>query len=91
VKKIYRKNEYRYKCFIHEGNFPPWWKAENLNSPMAVRSPVRGKVFDIENDKENDIFNQCCGSGLVGKLLGLLNPDPLVRGTDPDPSVIKQK
>jgi hypothetical protein len=23
--------------------------------------------------------------------LGLLDPDPLVRGTDPDPSIIKQK
>ncbi len=22
--------------------------------------------------------------------LGLLNPDPLARGTDPDPSIIKQ-
>jgi hypothetical protein len=24
-------------------------------------------------------------------VLGLLDPDPLVRGTDPDPSIIKQK
>jgi|LakMenEpi03Aug12_release.lakeMendotaPanAssembly.Ray.scaffolds.fasta_scaffold5401688_1 hypothetical protein len=25
------------------------------------------------------------------KFLGLSDPDPLVRGTDPDPSIIKQK
>jgi hypothetical protein len=35
-------------------------------------------------------FMQCCGSGSVC-FLGILDPDPLVRGTDPDPSVIKQK
>jgi hypothetical protein len=36
---------------------------------------------------------QCCGYGSVGSVcfLGLLYPDPLVRGTDPDPSIIKQK
>ncbi len=31
-------------------------------------------------------LNQCCGSGL-----GLLDPDPVVRGTDPGLSIIKQK
>ncbi len=29
--------------------------------------------------------HQCCGSGSVGSVLGLLDPDPLVRGTYPDP------
>jgi hypothetical protein len=43
-------------------------------------------------------YSQCCGSGLqirIRMFLGLPDPDPLVRGTDPDPaldpSVIKQK
>jgi len=27
----------------------------------------------------------------IRKFLGLLDPDPLVKGTDPDSSVIKQK
>jgi hypothetical protein len=27
----------------------------------------------------------------IRKLLGLTDPDPLVNGTDPDPSIIKQK
>jgi hypothetical protein len=27
----------------------------------------------------------------IRMFLGLLNPDPLIRGTDPDPSFIKQK
>ena len=27
----------------------------------------------------------------IHKFLGLLDPDPLVRGMDPDPSIIKQK
>jgi hypothetical protein len=31
----------------------------------------------------------CCGSG--SWFLGLPDPYPLVRGTDPDPSIIKQK
>jgi hypothetical protein len=37
---------------------------------------------------------QCCGSGSIGSVfLGLLDPDPdpLVRGMDLDPSIIKQK
>ncbi len=32
---------------------------------------------------------QRSGSGAIGMVLGL--PDPLVRGTDPDPSIMKQK
>jgi hypothetical protein len=27
----------------------------------------------------------------IRKLLGLTDPDPLVNGTDPDPSIVKQK
>jgi hypothetical protein len=36
---------------------------------------------------------QCCGSETVGipMFLVLLDPDPLVRGMDPDPSIIEQK
>jgi hypothetical protein len=32
-------------------------------------------------------LNQCCGSGSAGSVcvLDLLDPDPLVQGTDPDP------
>ncbi len=33
---------------------------------------------------------QCCGFGSVPMFLGLPKPDPLVIGTDPDPSIIKQ-
>jgi hypothetical protein len=41
-------------------------------------------------------FFQCCGSGSVESVfLGLLDPDPFVRGMDPDlapdPSIIQQK
>jgi hypothetical protein len=50
-----------------------------------------------ENNKSIVPFNpvgQCCGSGAKGSVcvLGLLNPDtdPLVKGPDPDHSVIKQ-
>jgi hypothetical protein len=36
--------------------------------------------------------NQGCGSDhRIHMFLGLLDPDPLVRGMDPDPSIIKQK
>jgi hypothetical protein len=35
-------------------------------------------------------YNQCCGSGSVC-FRGLLDPDPYVRGMDPDPFIIKQK
>ncbi len=34
---------------------------------------------------------QCCRFGPGSMYLGLPDPDPLVRGTDPDPSIIKQK
>jgi hypothetical protein len=38
--------------------------------------------------------NPCCGPGRIRRIrmfLGLLDPDPLVRGMDPDPSIIMQK
>jgi hypothetical protein len=48
--------------------------------------------------KRSKIFKalQCCGSGFrsrIRMILGLPDPDPLVRGTDPDldPSIIKKK
>jgi hypothetical protein len=36
--------------------------------------------------------NQCWDPDPEDRMfLGLLDPDPLVRGTDPDPSIIKKK
>ncbi len=47
-------------------------------------------ILVIVNQSEYTQGMQCCGSGSVC-VLGLLDPDPFVRGTDPDPFIIKQK
>jgi hypothetical protein len=61
---------------------------------------LQGRRKHLPNNKKTYlifIFNsqQCCGSGSVGSICywASLDPDPLVRGMDPDPdpSIIKQK
>ncbi len=43
----------------------------------------------IPTSGSRDIVAQCCGSGSIVSVwvLGLLDPDPLARGTDPDPFI----
>jgi hypothetical protein len=44
----------------------------------------------LKNNEKNS-ENQCSGSGSISFFGGLQDPDPLVIGKDPDPSIIKQK
>jgi hypothetical protein len=44
-----------------------------------------------EGGDDADYSDSSCVADPDPYVLGLLDPDPLVRGTDPDPSIIKQK
>jgi hypothetical protein len=49
------------------------------------------QVFDDKNVIQQPVLRIRIRIRRVRMFLGLLDPDPLVRGVDPDPSIIKQK
>ncbi len=75
-------------------------RSRRLNNRLDAR--ILALVKDARNcgtisdGTDRCTYKQSCGSGSIF-LLGLLDPDPLVGGTDPDlypdpdPSIIKQK
>jgi hypothetical protein len=69
-------------------------QVELLGADLEIFLPVEtegaGVVHRVPATRIH--VNQCCRSrsGSVW-VLGLLDPDPLVRGTDPDPSIIERK
>ncbi len=66
-------------------------------APTSLSEMGGGGVGGGKKREKQVGFHQCCGSGYM--FLGLLDPDPLVRGMDPDldpapdldPSITKQK
>jgi hypothetical protein len=60
-----------------------------ISPQESMRSQYKPNIQVIPPVLPPEIPNkkyQCCGSGSVGFVcFGLLDPDPLVRGTDPDP------
>jgi hypothetical protein len=58
-----------------------------LKQSTFYKEPVLLAVLDNEKVSTRSASKQCFGSGR--KFLSL--PDPLVRDTDPDPSIIMQK
>jgi hypothetical protein len=70
----------------HQGRFLIYFTVSTLLCWDSVLGP---HSFYIGSPRSGSAFcqKQCSRSG---KFLGFPDPDPLVRGTDPDPSVIKQ-
>ncbi len=48
-------------------------------------------LCDIVLSLKNDVNVSSKSNKQIHMFLGLPDPDPLVRGTDPDPFIIKQK
>jgi hypothetical protein len=57
-------------------------------SSVSKSGNNKGFLFRQNSIEEAGYLNQCCGSVCF---FGLLDPDPLVKGTVPDPSISKQK
>jgi hypothetical protein len=68
---------------------PPW--------PSLLRLPIRGTKRvqipnNVRNSKQDARYKAVLRSQIrIRRFFGFLNQDPLVRGTDPNPSIIKQK
>jgi hypothetical protein len=58
---------------------------------MLENRPVAGKMEKLHKKSQEKELLMAVFRIRISMFLGLLDPDPLVRGMDPDPSFIKQK